>query len=1068
VLQPFLFIGVGGSGGDTLRHVYRELGDRLRAERVTRMPAGWQFLYIDSRSTEEFVADLPQLGGGAYVGLTQSGVNYQIVARQLDDKSPASRAAVLGWRPDPSKVHVALEEGAGQYRAIGRAVTVSRLDDLKNKIYQAVDRVRAADMTAVTKALTRSSQVGDQQNPTVVVFASLAGGTGSGTFLDVCDILHGAPYNWAAEPVAVLYAPDVFESLNDNLRRGVQANALAAISEVLAARWGSDPTQDPLHADAGVLFRADGRSGPGYSFLVGAENETGRLTFANQQEVFAAVGRTVGAWASSQAIQKQFSSYVASNWQQLAQLPDPLGLSETSLDMPFSSLGYASLSLGRSLFHQYAAQCLARATAERLLLGSAFGRERTDAENDEIVRQRRAAFHSAVLGLPEDASESDRAYAVIRQLPYVLHRDRQAALDAIRATLRKNLGSGSLSSEAWRARLDDIISEQVDRYLAARRTVLHGQAASWMGRVQQLLCDQVAHSLANDGLVVTSRLVADLADHLANEAAPALDQAAISDDEMAGRYLDEMTKALAQAEPTRRRRGAQRLLFADNEQVRTALNRGSECALGRRFDAVVRRLAAQLVRGVADGLLKPMGDELTRGLHALSKDARSPGAGRPAPIDLWPAGPAFVVPTTLRPSRTQFLIDYVEDYPRIFKDRITRAVPQAERRDDAVPLAVDLILAGDWRETAGVDNLVEQLVTWQPKVAAQWSNSTEQAGAFQIHVTSQNLLDRCARWIEQAPGLGAYLKESLTTALGDAQPTPEQADRLERYEAQFVSALEASRPLVRMNPEYRARYLPGGMAAYAPLLSQIPLIPETPAYELTKELLSQHSSIPKENLDSLFNQTGAGEIEFTTFLNSPCHPIAFASLMEPIQKDWKEKRVNTVQRASFAQWRRARPLNRSVALSADLRQRLVRSWLVSHVRGIVSELVEGNSMSLQLAIADGDETPATFPMFGDVPAVTDPLDCVAAVLESFCLVFVDALDPTSVTVESYRRLLAADTDLGSVPASEVRHRLDELAERMRTGSRVTRRSPVTRISELHDDFAAVIAGLQGWNNGRSV
>ena len=48
MLQKFLFIGVGGSGGKTLRVLRHELGIRLREVGYGGpIPQAWQFLHVD-------------------------------------------------------------------------------------------------------------------------------------------------------------------------------------------------------------------------------------------------------------------------------------------------------------------------------------------------------------------------------------------------------------------------------------------------------------------------------------------------------------------------------------------------------------------------------------------------------------------------------------------------------------------------------------------------------------------------------------------------------------------------------------------------------------------------------------------------------------------------------------------------------------------------------------------------------------------------------------------------------------------------------------------------------------
>ena len=111
MLRPFLLIGIGGSGGKTLRIVRHELQRRLDEHGWTgRFPAGWRFLHIDVPSTADGdEPDLPaQLPLAEYAGLVTAGVNYRSIDAALiggAGRTPVSDL-VAGWRPEPAQVMV--------------------------------------------------------------------------------------------------------------------------------------------------------------------------------------------------------------------------------------------------------------------------------------------------------------------------------------------------------------------------------------------------------------------------------------------------------------------------------------------------------------------------------------------------------------------------------------------------------------------------------------------------------------------------------------------------------------------------------------------------------------------------------------------------------------------------------------------------------------------------------------------------------------------------------------------------------------------------------------------------
>ena len=112
------------------------------------------------------------------------------------------------------------------------------------------------------------------------------GGAISDEVLEVlrATIICGAANNQLAHPgiekqVAergILYAPDVFDYLRPERRRGVRPNALATLSEMVAGYWNrSGPSADTgdMYARQGVALSDTDRMGPRYPFLVGARND---------------------------------------------------------------------------------------------------------------------------------------------------------------------------------------------------------------------------------------------------------------------------------------------------------------------------------------------------------------------------------------------------------------------------------------------------------------------------------------------------------------------------------------------------------------------------------------------------------------------------------------------------------------------------------------------------------------------------------------------------------------------------------------------------------------------------
>jgi hypothetical protein len=86
MLSPFLIIGVGGSGGKTIRAMRQTLLRRLRAKGWKgEFPEAWQFLEIDTISTQgggNFSA--PLLPANQFLGLVSKAYARLLVHQPFD------------------------------------------------------------------------------------------------------------------------------------------------------------------------------------------------------------------------------------------------------------------------------------------------------------------------------------------------------------------------------------------------------------------------------------------------------------------------------------------------------------------------------------------------------------------------------------------------------------------------------------------------------------------------------------------------------------------------------------------------------------------------------------------------------------------------------------------------------------------------------------------------------------------------------------------------------------------------------------------------------------------------
>ncbi len=376
MLRPFLIIGVGGSGGKTLRGIKYQL--ELKLQQVgwkSGIPAAWQFLHFDTPTAQDGVDfAIPFLPPPGVPGPRQH-------RRELQHRLQVDRERALVERggaqdiqrqlPNPRNVKVDVTKGAGQFRAVGRAVALASTKDIATA---ARGRDRPARRCCGARRARRRSgscfgraATGGDGSPTVIVISSIAGGSGAGQFLDIIEVVKSTAkqHPWSNQFFSILYAPDVFDQLN--VTAGMPGNALAAIAETMNGFWTESPRSrrsscSSTRASRPAYGGAMDRVGAAYPFIVGRSNS--KVTFEDQSAVYNAVATSLTAWITDERVQDDMIAYSSGNWQARVGanvLPDDSGLaSPVHHSPPFSSMGFGRVTLGREKFLEYSAERFAR------------------------------------------------------------------------------------------------------------------------------------------------------------------------------------------------------------------------------------------------------------------------------------------------------------------------------------------------------------------------------------------------------------------------------------------------------------------------------------------------------------------------------------------------------------------------------------------------------------------------------------------------------------------------------------------------------------------------------------
>lgn len=214
ILKRSLFIGLGGTGATALLHTKKRFLDTYG-----EVPPMIDFLVIDTdlnTSTKTLDRDnvLPEVHkeASSTVGFKQSEVLYTKVKGAIEAYR-LNRATLFNWMPEENE-HVLKDmiHGAGQVRTNGRYSIYFNQNEIINAVQNKINDI--TNISILDGSIFQPKGSGIEIN---FVF-SIAGGTGSGSFLDVAylvkDALSGKE---GITTIGFLVLPDVFNAMQSGI-----------------------------------------------------------------------------------------------------------------------------------------------------------------------------------------------------------------------------------------------------------------------------------------------------------------------------------------------------------------------------------------------------------------------------------------------------------------------------------------------------------------------------------------------------------------------------------------------------------------------------------------------------------------------------------------------------------------------------------------------------------------------------------------------------------------------------------------------------------------------------------
>ena len=480
-----------------------------------------------------------------------------------------------------------------------------------------------------------------------------------------------------------------------------------------------------------------------------------------------------------------------------------------------------------------------------------------------------------------------------------------------------------------------------------------------------------------------------------------------------------MSSDVAQFVDAQLREAGGDLVPATHPSIELAVKRGVQC-LHYESEASLRDLAVKLIPDLAKNVVAPLRDALSEAHQELVRDDTSQG-GQPAKTALWPTGED--VPNRLRPAPNEFLVDPVEDYPRVFSTYVKKTVgakaPGSDLRDAAIQ-----VLTGSDELTDSEQKLIDCKQAWVPMYTGLHASATDtpSRASFKFDLAAERLRGRADAWVsDPSPPIGRYVHESLRNYLGDKADPDDLA-----------AARPASRPRSSPRSTPRRRWSTSTRASSSRFTTRTRSVRSaSPAASP-----SRRTRVVATSSSGSWRAAAAGRprwrrhcrtradesIDFFSVLSEPYEPVVFWSLMGPIASEWGARSQNPDTRQEFWRWRRARPLTEFVPVSPGIRKAMVRGWFTASLMGQLR--LDGPKAEIFVpGETGGPGRWMSFPQPLLVDDISAQYEYLPVVLQSLPLALVDvavqaSLDPTT----PYRRLR-------------------QLGEAVAVGSTATRSSP---------------------------
>ena len=941
-MKKFLVVGVGGSGGATLRYLMDQLQADLRRRDIHQLPDAWQFVHVDVNPVPESttgLGDVRQLGG-RYVSVSSAGNAFRTVRNTVDLRlqKAGSLESLMGWAPVPrgQAAGVPVGTGAGQHRAIGRMLTLTRLDQLQAEFQSAWQSLQSASSWGELPMKLADEGPYDNAGDVVpIVVGSMAGGSGASMFLDVCRVLGRIKGLDRTQLGVFLFTPDVFSSIDEGRRKGVDGNALGALAEVLAAQMGSgDQLDNDLLVALGlppepVVGRALKRVFPIGSFIGGNGARFGETT----EDIYRGLARALAATVSSNVAAGQYLQSTVENQGPPTNRPELFGWGAHFDEVAWGSFGYSSLSLGRDRYADYAAQRLARTCVDRLVSG--FRNPSSTLPPTEQLDQLVANQWPTILERLQLPAAGAKASQWLQSGPLALDDQNKVAMNVI--------------DPAWQA-IERIEARNAGSWLTLVQQslpVYSPQATSDLERAAYAWAEQFAHDLEQR----TREEILRIASHPSQGlpyARKVLEKLAHD----VGGLVEKLKRAEYAGEVLRMDAVASaRVAKAELDAgVREGVRRDLMTSAQRAYQIRCAHKAAGILTSFAEDVLESLTRAINYALENL--DAAMKSTATEAGLAQlhttiyreWPTN-SEQVPARFGHAQNEVLLTTAVEFPMRFREHVEASV-SGITFDAGLSTMVEEIASGEW-DNVGAErssfHVLHTDVEWRAPDLRTDSRTGEprpQAKpVYRLALSTRDILERALAYqARRDQAFARFSSESFEGYLNEAgiSDTVREQRRRELV-LKFEEATKQAEPLVGVSSTM-VNALYGAPLQVELTFSTVPLAPGSLAAEEIKAMLGKHPHVEQQTLTRFDDALKLGDTSsrIAIYGSYPKYfPLVFTSFLAQLQDRWA--REGEAGKRELWKWKRTRPLPAAIGMSQEDLIATVKGWYLGRGLGLIEQ-----------------------------------------------------------------------------------------------------------------------------------